>query len=580
MKILSAIFITLTVAGCATTKKKPSWVSESNKFAEEFTKDFSKISPELGSGLGYQEYDSLGSDPSEKTEQMEIALMKTWKSRLESKIKNTSSKDLRIDLEILLDNVTTDLRWKKVDEQLATIPFPQASKSVYSSLFQLINDQSPEKRKRAAVSRFKFYMSNLGKSNLVEAYLKEIERHEKKFANRKKFYPFVGEIERYLKDSPSYVEGVEELLKKSGRSDWQAEFTLFKKEVQKYDYFVRSQILPKSRKKPTYPREIYQLILKQSGVKTDPDEMIEVGKEEYKKLFARYSSLAKQIAVKYSLENDDPLSVLGHLKKNLISDPREAEKLYNSTSDRLEQIINTNNIVTLPSRKLKIRFAGEAESKANPVPHLNPPPLVNNKDILPEFVVPTSESGELPFDDFSFKSAAAILTAHEGRPGHDLQFSRMLEMPISLIRARFAANSVNIEGWAVFAEDLIYPYLTEEEKMIATQMRLWRIARYFLDPMVQLGYADKKKVINVFHDELGVSKVMAGLEYDRYAFESPGQATAYFQGLLNIRELKKDLFAKFGKQDERCFNDTLLSFGLLPHEKIRMFESDFRKCAQ
>ncbi len=504
--------------------------------------------------------------------------LKKWQKRLNNELNQQKDKNVQVDLSILLRNIERTLKWQQMEEELGMIPFYEASHSVYSSLFQLINPQSPEQRKKDAVSRFKYYMSKKDKPTLIGAYLAEIKRHENKFKGQKKFYPFRGEIQKYLSDSPSYTEGVRKMLEKSGRDDWKKEFAQFKKEVSQYDEYVKSKLLPKSRKSPMYPIEVYQYVLKGVGVETPPQELIKIGQREYKKLYKRYTTLAQKIAKKNNLAKKDPLSVVKYLKKNIIADPEKVEALYNKTADRLERLIRENNIVTLPSKKLKIRFAGEAESKASPVPHLNPPPLLNNDGILPEFVVPTAKSGHLPFDDFSYKSAAAILTAHEGRPGHDLQFSRMIESPVSIIRARYAMNSVNVEGWAVYAEDLVYPYFTEEEKFVATQMRLWRIARYFLDPMVQTGKADKNKVIKTFNKELGVSKEMAVLEYNRYAFRSPGQATAYFEGLLNIREIKKDLEANYGSIDPKCFHDTLLSFGLLPHSKVRHFSGQFKKC--
>jgi uncharacterized protein (DUF885 family) len=139
-------------------------------------------------------------------------------------------------------------------------------------------------------------------------------------------------------------------------------------------------------------------------------------------------------------------------------------------------------------------------------------------------------------------------------------------------------NSTNVEGWALYAEDLVFPYLDLEEKFIALQTRLWRVARYYLDPMVQIAQASSEDVIRVFHENLGVSKKMAELEYQRYAYRSPGQATAYYEGLLMINKLKDDLQQKYGKLNLKCFNDTFVSFGLLPPAKMKLFYEDFKKC--
>ena len=196
--------------------------------------------------------------------------------------------------------------------------------------------------------------------------------------------------------------------------------------------------------------------------------------------------------------------------------------------------------------------------------------MINNKGERPEFIVPSSSTGALPFDDFSYKEAAYILVAHEGRPGHDLQFSSMLDNGVSIIRSRYAFNNVNVEGWALYSEDLLYPYLPLEAKLPALQMRLWTMARMYLDPEVQSGKSNHDEVIKVYTKELGVSPVMANLEFRRYTFQDPGQAPAYYYGLLKLKEAKEKVKKKLGKTfSELCFNDSVLSMGLLPVEIIQ-----------
>ena len=71
-------------------------------------------------------------------------------------------------------------------------------------------------------------------------------------------------------------------------------------------------------------------------------------------------------------------------------------------------------------------------------------------------------AGEAParrLEDFTFDAATWTLTAHEARPGHELQFASMVENGVSLARALFAFNSVNVEGWALYAEAETQPYL-------------------------------------------------------------------------------------------------------------------------
>jgi uncharacterized protein (DUF885 family) len=142
----------------------------------------------------------------------------------------------------------------------------------------------------------------------------------------------------------------------------------------------------------------------------------------------------------------------------------------------------------------------------------------------------------------------------------------MMDGNVSLIRARYAFNNVNVEGWALYAEDLVYPYLTKSQQLVALQTRLWRIARTFLDPEIQTGKTQPKDVTHVFVDQLGVSPEMAQLEVERYTFEDPGQAPSYYYGLLKLRALRDKVGGTKGPA-LKCFNDAVLSVGLLPMDK-------------
>jgi uncharacterized protein (DUF885 family) len=171
-------------------------------------------------------------------------------------------------------------------------------------------------------------------------------------------------------------------------------------------------------------------------------------------------------------------------------------------------------------------------------------------------------------NDFSFKEAVVTLSAHEAIPGHGLQYHAMKERGTTLIRSWFAHNSVNVEGWGLYAEDLVYPYLTKEAQFITLQRRLWRVARMFLDPELNLGRIKPARVLEVFQGELGFSKPFAESELSRYSYIMPGQATSYYYGYKKLLLMKHVLQQKNLKISDRCFNDAVLNLGILPLEDI------------
>ena len=118
--------------------------------------------------------------------------------------------------------------------------------------------------------------------------------------------------------------------------------------------------------------------------------------------------------------------------------------------------------------------------------------------------------GEEP-NDFNFGAAAWTLSVHEGRPGHELQFAQMVERGVSQARVLYAFNSVNVEGWALYAEAEMLPYEPVEGQLIALQHRLLRASRAMLDPMLNLGLTDMATAERVLSEEARFSPSMLHL---------------------------------------------------------------------
>ncbi len=64
--------------------------------------------------------------------------------------------------------------------------------------------------------------------------------------------------------------------------------------------------------------------------------------------------------------------------------------------------------------------------------------------------IPVDE--RVKIDDLTHDEMTWRLVVHEGCPGHGMQFSMLVEKGISQARAIYAANNVNIEGWALYME--------------------------------------------------------------------------------------------------------------------------------
>ena len=190
--------------------------------------------------------------------------------------------------------------------------------------------------------------------------------------------------------------------------------------------------------------------------------------------------------------------------------------------------------------------------------------------VLFSAAIPGQGGTQKSFDDFTFAAASWTLTAHEGRPGHELQFASMVERGLSIARSVYAMNSVNVEGWALYAEAEMKPYLPLDGQLIALQHRLLRAGRAFLDPGLQAGTITKEVATRVLMQDVVVSEAMALQEVERYTFRAPGQATSYFCGYEHLMALRTEVERILGEDfDRSAYHDFVLGQGLLPPALLR-----------
>lgn len=165
---------------------------------------------------------------------------------------------------------------------------------------------------------------------------------------------------------------------------------------------------------------------------------------------------------------------------------------------------------------------------------------------------------------------AWTLTAHEARPGHELQFDSMVEQGISVARALYAFNSTNAEGWGLYSEYIMQPYEPADGQLLTLQLRLLRAARAFLDPELQSGVVTPQRAYQVLEKDVVLSHAFAKEEVERFTYRAPGQANSYFYGYTRLLSLRKEVESRLGaKFNQKKFHDFILSQGLLPPDLMR-----------
>ena len=334
--------------------------------------------------------------------------------------------------------------------------------------------------------------------------------------------PLSTSSSKAILDSPTMLAGIRDLLASSKLPGWEPRYALLEKQLNDYNDWLKREMLPRARKDHRLPPEVYANNLRQYGVDISPEELISRALTSFAEIRNQMNITAGLLAKERGWPERDYRAVIKRLKADQLP-ADQVMPLYRSRLAQIEAIVREQKIVTLPDRAASIRLASPAENAQQPAPHMDPPRLIGNTGEYGEFVLTTGMSPDatgkaLAFDDFSHPAVTWTLTAHEARPGHELQFARMIEAGVSIARAVFAFNSVNVEGWGLYAEAELQPYEPLDGQLIALQMRAHRAARAFLDPMVNLGQITPEQVKDFLMQEVVYSEGMATQEMQRYVF--------------------------------------------------------------
>ncbi|MEO6452598.1 MAG: DUF885 domain-containing protein [Ginsengibacter sp.] len=575
-KIIRIVIIILAIlpvsAKTQTAVNDTVWISKSNSYTMMLLDIDKKYSPEFGSSQGLAECDTLISIPTltniivqRKEKQAAISLLKSAKQ-------TEKNPAVRQDLDILINNVQLDFR--RQDFQLyKKVSFLNATSTIFEGLQILLDDQTPVERRSAAIVRLRKYAGLIKGNQPLTAILQD--RTQKQLYAPNMIYPSRQQMEVELSRNASMVSGIEELFKKYQQAGWEHAYATIKKQLESYDAWIRANLLPRAHTDFRLTPDEYKLALEIYGVDIDPADLAKMAHAAFTDFQNQMKPLAEDIAKKYNLPSNDYREVIKFLKnKQIIGD--SIIPLYESHLRDIEDIIRKQQLITLPNRPAIIRLSTAAETAQQPAPHMVPPPFLNNTGQRGVFVLPLNmpaapgETAIDKYDDFTFDAASWTIIAHEARPGHELQFDKMVEEGVSQARALYAFNSTNVEGWALYSEYITRPYMPVEGQLISLDYRLLRAARAFLDPELQSGKTTQQQALELLMKDVVQSHAFAKQEVERYALHAPGQANSYFYGYTKMLALRKDAEKALGtKFNQLRFHDFILSQGILPPALIR-----------
>ena len=562
--------LAIAVFTAPATAAEEDWVEKSNEHAQVVLEVLAKFSPEGAASIGVEGLDEEISDLSEGIYERGMQASYDLLEELHRREAEETNRKVRQDLGILIQTVEDNIRTSKLERE-NMLPYFNMSQMIFYGVRGLIDPQIPRERYPAAVSRMEKY------AGLVEGYEPITEQAKartiERFDVEGLIGPYKGQVEQDLQRAETFVAGMNDLLSGTDLQGWEETYETLAGQLREYNEWVRAEILPRAREDYRLPAAMYENSPRNWGVDASPEELIEQATKGYMDIRNEMEALAPLIAAEKGWDTTDYREVIAKLKTEGALDGDKILDHYHAVLRDIEEIIVREKLVTLPDREAGIRIATAAETAAQPAPHLDTPRMIGNTGEYPTFVIPQltqNEDGSWVQTDDTYVAGSWTLTAHEARPGHEMQFSSIIESGVSTTRALFAFNSANVEGWGLYAEAIVRPYLPLEAQLISLQYRLMRAARMFLDPMLNLGTITPEEAKALIMNDVAVGESWAQNEVERYTYRMPGQATAYYYGYNKMQALRAQTEVKLSdKFDQQAFHDFILAQGLLPPDILK-----------
>lgn len=562
-------FVASTAQAQGASNFTPDWVKRSNEIAYKVLESNAQFVPEFSGQMGVDGYDEeifdLKAELYERQQASAQQNIDYLNGLLETEEDPRIIQDIQIMIKAMRDNMETNrVNYEKV------LPYGNLTGLIFAGFNGLLDKQVPLERQKAALVRLKKYTGQAeGYEPLTDlARVRLTERMEVPGLIK----PFKGEVEQDLERAPVMIEGLQGVFGATELEGYEEDLTLLSEQLTEFNAWVAETILPNTRSESVLPRELYELQLKNWGVDDTPEDLIKTGQVGFMNIRNEMMALAPLVAAEKGFDTTDYREVIRLLKEDQVHGDQLLPR-YQEVMKELDIIIEREGLVSLPDEPARVRMATPAETAQQPSAHLDIPRLVGNTGEFPEFIVPDipqNEDGSWPVSDYAFPAMMWTLSAHEARPGHEMQFTTMIRGGVSTARALFAFNSANVEGWALYAEAITKPYMPLEGQLLSLQHRLLRAARIWLDPMLNLGLISAEEAKRVLMEEVVEDEHSAQTEIDRYTFRMPGQATAYYYGYEHLQSLRAQtelrLKDKFKQKD---FHDFLLAQGLLPPEVLQ-----------
>ena len=317
------------------------WVKESNQNTKVMIELLAKLQPETASQFGAEGYDDQISDLSPGFVERQLKAIREVHTILTRRFAAESDPRVKQDLEILIKAAADEIKGTELNERLA-VPYFSLDKLMFASFRGVLDDQVSPNRRPAALVRLRKYTGLEAGTKPITDYAIALVRE--RIRDPKLVAPAKSKVQKDLAQAAFFATGVGKLFERFKIQGYEPAYAKLREQLEVWNSFVKSEVLPKARENFRLPPELYALSLEQIGVDIPPAELAAKAHLAYTEIQSQMQAVAAQIARDKGLTSSDYRDVINSLKKEQLVG-EEILAHYRGRLKQIEEIIDRKSVV-------------------------------------------------------------------------------------------------------------------------------------------------------------------------------------------------------------------------------------------
>ena len=516
---------------------------------------------------GVHLHDDLLEDYSRESIDTQARELGGWARRLEGISAATLTGEERIEHRMLADSIRARLFSLEELRPWQRNPLHYAETLASSVAVQVLFAHAPlAERARRIVSKLR------QTPRLLEATRKNVTDPPGLFA-KVGIETFEGVLNFFERDLPLAFRDLDDMHLLGDLADAS---TVAIDALRDYIGHLRESVAPRSRASFRLGAERFgQMLRLAEGIDVPSEQLLETALRDLKATREEFETVARRLGA-------DPLEVWNDVKTRHPS----ADELLGVVGGQLQELVafvSRKRLLTVPEYE-PVRVAPTPEFYRWTFASLWSPGAFETKTLPAYYYVTnvdsswTAERQEEHLRDFNYATLPSI-SIHEVFPGHFLHFEHLRRLESPLRKSTFFMPISLVEGWAHYAEQLMFDEGFEkgnaEAKLGQLAEALVRLARTVVGIRLHTEDLSVEQGVRFFRDEAFLEESTARREAERGTFDP--KYVLYALGKRMLVKLREDCEAKAGDGFSRLrFHDQLLGQGALPfwaHRELMLGDS-------